>query len=424
MAGSLLSRDYLPRVADDLLGNQLRAMGAVLIEGLKGCGKTETARRRAASEVLLEVDDNAERRALLDPRLILEGETPRLLDEWQRVPRVWDAVRRAVDERRAAGQFILTGSATPDDSVQRHSGAGRFGVVEMRTMTLAEKQACAPTVSVANLLEGVAPEPVNCPIEFREYLHHLVVGGWPALVGADEDAADAFLDGYVDVIIDHDIDEVSGGNRNPRLVRRFLHAYAQMTAHPANLTAILRRAHDDVDEGSDAPSRYAATDYLDALRRMRIVDEIPAWDPSVRSSKRLASMPKRHLGDVSLAVSLLRMTPARMLADLNTTGYLFESLVVHDLRVYAQAAHASVNHYRELDGRLEVDCILETRDGNWIGVEVRMGQHEVDQAAASLLRLAGRVARPPKALLVVTATSLAYTREDGVHVIPLGCLGR
>lgn len=414
---------YLPRVADGMLADRLGAMGAVLIEGVKGCGKTETARQLAASEVLLEVDPNAERRAQLDPRLILEGETPRLLDEWQRAPRVWDAVRREVDERRSPGQFILTGSATPDDSLPRHSGAGRFGVVEMRTMTLAEKQATIPTTSLAGLLGGAVPEPANCPVEFREYLHHLVMGGWPYLLGASEQSADAFLDGYLGVIIDHDIDEVSGRRRNPRLVRRFLHAYAQMTAHPAKLSAIVGRAHDDVDDGSSAPSRYSAIDYLDALRRMRIVDEVPAWDPSVRSSKRLAAMPKRHLGDVSLAVSLLGMTSARMLDGLNTTGYLFESLVVHDLRVYALAARASVYHYRELDGRLEVDCIIESRDGDWVGIEVKMGEHEVDKAADALLRLAARVARPPKALAVVTASSLAYTREDGVHVIPLGCLG-
>lgn len=414
---------YLPRVSDALLRARLRAMGAVLIEGVKGCGKTETARQVAASEILLEVDHNAEQKALLDPRLILDGDTPRLLDEWQRVPRVWDAVRRAVDERRIPGQFILTGSATPNDNLPRHSGAGRFGIVEMRTMTLAEKQAITPSVSVAGLLEGVTPEPANCPMPFRDYLHHLVMGGWPYLVGADEQTADAFLDGYLSIIIDHDIDEVSEATRNPRLVRRFLHAYAQMTAHPANLSSILKRAHDDVDADSNGPSRYAATDYLDALRRMRLVDEVTAWEPSVRSSRRLTSTPKRHLGDVSLAVSLLRMTPDRMLNDLNTTGYLFESLVVHDLRVYAAAERASVHHYRELDGRLEVDCILETQDGDWVGVEVKLGDRDVDGAARSLLRLAERVARPPKSLAVVTATSLAYTRPDGVHVIPLGCLG-
>ncbi|MDR1213283.1 MAG: DUF4143 domain-containing protein [Propionibacteriaceae bacterium] len=419
----MASDGYLPRVADGILDAHLGVMGAVLIEGVKGCGKTETARQRASSEVLLETDVNAERRAWLDPRLILDGATPRLLDEWQRVPRVWDAVRRAVDDRRRPGQFILTGSATPDDSVQRHSGAGRFAVVEMRTMTLAEQRAVTPVVSVAGLLTGVSPEPVNCLVEFRDYLNHLIVGGWPYLVGASEASARVFLDGYLDMIVEHDIDDVSGATRNPRLVRRFLQAYAQLTAHPANLGTILRRTHDDVDPEMVGPSRYAATDYLDALRRMRIVDEVPAWDPSVRSSKRLTATPKRHLGDVSLAVSLLGLGPERMLSDLNTTGYLFESLVAHELKVYAVAAKAQVFHYREMDGRLEVDYILEDRTGDWVGVEVKLGEHEVEKAAHALLALADRIPRPPQALAVVTATSMAYTRDDGVQVIPLGCLG-
>lgn len=396
-------------------------MGAVLIEGVKGCGKTETARRRSASEVLLETDRNAERRAQLEPGLVLDGSTPRLLDEWQRVPSIWDAVRRAVDSRSLPGQFILTGSATPEDSLTRHSGAGRFGVVEMRTMTLAEKQATPPTVSVRRLLNGEPPEPSNCTMRVTDYLHHLAVGGWPYLIGVSEATAEAFLEGYLDMIVEHDITEASGTRRNPRLVRRFLSAYAQMTAHPATIAAILRRADDDADSGT--PSRYAAADYLDALRRMRLVDEVPAWDPSLRSSKRLVATPKRHLADPSLAASLLRMSPRRMLDDLDTTSYLFESLVVHDLRVCAGANRTDVFHYREADGRLEVDCILETRDGDWAGIEVKLGESEIDKAAASLLALSGRVARPPKMLAVVTATSLAYTRPDGVAVVPLGCLG-
>lgn len=186
-------------------------MGAVLIEGVKGCGKTATARRRAVSEVLLDIDPEAERRALIDPRLLLDGDTPRLLDEWQRTPRVWDAVRRAVDDRGQAGQFILTGSATPKDDLQRHSGAGRFGVQRMRTMTLSEKQATTPSVSVAELLTGSRPTPANASMGVVDYLHHIAVGGWPLLVGADEPAARTYIDGYLQVVIERDIGEVSGG---------------------------------------------------------------------------------------------------------------------------------------------------------------------------------------------------------------------
>ncbi len=417
-------RAYLPRLADATLASQLRAMGAVLIEGVKGCGKTATARQRAASEVLLDSDPNAARRAELDPRLLLDGPTPRLLDEWQRVPRLWDVVRRSVDDRAVPGQFILTGSATPSDEVPRHSGAGRFGLVRMRTMTLVEKQATTPAVSVADLLSGTSSvTAANSPVEVREYLHHIVVGGWPLLVGADEVAAHTFLDGYLDIIVEHDVDEVSRSPRNPRLVRRFLHAYAQMISHPATVSAILKRTRDDRDHPSDTPSRYAAEPYLEALRRMMIVDEVPAWDPSVRSSKRLITNVKRQLGDPSLAAALLQMSPERMLADLETTGFLFESLVAHDLRIYTEAAGASCFHYREAAGRLEVDYVLETRDGEWVGVEVKLGENEIDKAAGSLLRLAERVTRPPKALVVVTGTSLAYKRGDGVQVVPLGILG-
>lgn len=414
-----MTRRYLPRLADALLTNQLSAIGAVLIEGVKGCGKTSTARQLAASEVLLDIDPEAERRALLDPRLLLDGASPRLLDEWQRTPRIWDAVRRAVDDRGLPGQFILTGSATPRDDTQRHSGAGRFGALQMRTMTLAEKQAAEPQVSTADLLAGVSPAPTNSPMAVLDYLDHIVVGGWPQLVGADHHQARTFLDGYLDLIVERDISEVSDGPRDPRLVTRFLHAYAQVTAQPANFSTIVKRADDEIKSAS----RRTGEIYLDALRRMMIVDEIPAWSPAVRSSKRLTRAPKRLLADPSLAASMLQMTPARMLNDLQTTGFLFESLVAHDLRVYAEAAGAACLHYREAEGRLEVDYVLETRDGDWVGVEVKMGDAQIDRAARSLLRLADRLARKPRSLIVITATSLAYRRDDGVHVVPLGILG-
>ena len=413
---------YLPRVADSQLESRLAAMGAVVIEGVKSCGKTATARQFAASEVLLDADPDASRALDIDPQIVLEGVTPRLLDEWQRAPRLWDLVRRAVDDRGELGQFILTGSATPRDDFPRHSGAGRIATLRMRTMTLVEQQVTMPTVSLSGLMKGDVVASTHCGLVFRDYVHHIVVGGWPQLVGAGEAASRVFLDGYIDAIIQHDIDEVSGAARNPRLVRRFLHAYAQLTAHTASLSTIIARTRDDAGEPV-GPTRYAAQPYLDALMRMMIVDEIPAWDPSVRSSKRLVSTTKRMLGDPSLAVALLGMSSQRLLSDLQTLGFLFESLVAHDLRVYAEAANASCFHYREHDGRLEVDYVIEDRSGEWIGVEVKLGDSQIDLAAQSLKRLAARVPRAPKALVVVTSGSYGYLREDGVHVVPLGCLG-
>jgi predicted AAA+ superfamily ATPase len=230
-----------------------------------------------------------------------------------------------------------------------------------------------------------------------------------------------FVRDYLDTIVEHDIDQVSGAHRDPRLVRRFLHAYAQLTAHPAKVATIVARARGESD--SSAPSRWTVEPYLDALRRMMIVDEVDAWDPALRSRARLTGGEKRHLGDPSLAAALMNCSPDRLLSDLKTFGFLFESLVTRDLRVYAEALGASVYHYREQSGRLEVDLVVEQADGAWAGFEVKLGGDAVDDAATALLRLASRVAIPPTALVVVTAGEYGYRRPDGVWVVPLGCLG-
>jgi len=420
--------DYVPRIADGQLTDRLAALGALVIEGPKACGKTATARQRAASEVLLDVDVDAVRAVAIDPRLVLDGPVPRLLDEWQREPRVWDAVRRAVDDRSAPGQFILTGSATPNDDVPRHSGAGRISVMRMRPMSLFEQGHSSGEVSLAALMSGDAPGASRCELDLRGYTERIVVGGWPQLLGADSATAMQFVRDYLGTIVEHDIDVVSGARRDPRLVRRFLHAYAQLTAHPARLSTIIDRARDEEvapdDDSARGPTRWSADPYLRALRRMMIVDEVDAWSPSLRSRSRLMSVPKRHLVDPSLAAGLMECSPGRLLGDLNTLGYLFESLATRDLRIYAEAQGGHVFHYRERDGDLEVDLVVEQPGGGWAGFEVKLGGDLVDEAAAALSRLATtRVARAPSALAVITGTEYGYRRPDGVWVIPLGCLG-
>lgn len=232
----------------------------------------------------------------------------------------------------------------------------------------------------------------------------------------------AFTNGYIDTIVEHDINVASGARRNPRLVRRFLQAYAQLTAHPSRLSTIVERARGIAEH--EAPSRWTAEPYLEALGRLMVVDDVEAWNPELRSRTRLMTTPKRHLVDPSLAAALMECDPARLLGDLNSLGYLFESLVTRDVRVYAAASGASVYHYRERAGELEVDLIVERRDGAWIGIEVKMGSALIDEAASALLRLASaRVVRPPAALVVLTTTEYAYRREDGVIVAPLGLLG-
>jgi predicted AAA+ superfamily ATPase len=412
---------YRPRIADRLLGDALAALGAVVIEGPKACGKTETARQVAASEVLLDLDPQAMEAASVDPRLILEGAAPRLIDEWQRQPRVWDAVRREVDNRGVAGQFILTGSATPGDEASRHSGAGRMAIVQMRPMTLYEQEISPGQISLGDLLEGHDPPSGKAPLQVADYTEQIVIGGWPGLLGASRQKAAQFILGYLGVIIERDIDLISDARRDPRRVRRFLEAYAQLTAHPAALSTIVARA-----EGEDlqTPSRWTAAPYLDALRRLMIVDEVEAWSPELRSRTRLISTPKRHLVDPSLAAALLRASPDRLLRELTTLGFLFESLATRDLRVYAAANDASLYHYRERGGELEVDLIIERHDGAWIAAEVKLGGELIDNAAAALQRLAtARAQRPPAALMVITATEYAYQRPDGILVAPLALLG-
>lgn len=420
--------EYVPRIADGQLTDRLAALGAVVIEGPKACGKTATARQRAGSEVLLDVDIDAVRAVAIDPRLILDGPVPRLIDEWQREPRVWDAVRRAVDDRSAPGQFILTGSATPNDDVLRHSGAGRISVMRMRPMTLFEQGHSSGEVSLGALMSGDGAVASRCGLDLLAYTERIVVGGWPQLLGAEPAAATQFIRDYLDTIVEHDIDVVSGARRDPRLVRRFLHAYAQLTAHPARLSTIVDRARGDADEpgdeGASGPTRWSAEPYLRALRRMMIVDEVEAWSPSLRSRSRLISVPKRHLVDPSLAAGLMECSPARLLGDLNTLGYLFESLATRDLRIYAEMQGGHVFHYRERSGDLEVDLVVEQTGGSWAGFEVKLGGDLVDEAAAALIRMANtRIARPPSALAVITGTEFGYRRPDGVWVIPLGCLG-
>lgn len=421
-AGRGRNLPYVRRVADELVASALQAAGAVVIEGPKACGKTETARQHTNSEVLLDVDLEAGRAVAIDPRLILSGAVPRLIDEWQREPHIWDAIRREVDTRRASGQFILTGSATPKDSTVRHSGAGRMVVVSMRPMTLFEQGFSPSTVSVSALLDGYEPPTGASTLDLAAYAERIVVGGWPGLMERSVREAVAFNSGYLDMIVDHDIDVISGTRRNPRLVRRFLRAYAQWSAHPVRLSTVVERARGTAED--EAPSRWTAERYLDALGRLMVVDDVEAWNPELRSRTRLMTTPKRHLVDPSLAASLMECDPTRLFGDLNTFGYLFESLAARDARVYAAAANASVYHYRERAGELEVDLIIERRDGAWIGIEVKLGSGFIDQAAAALLRLkAGRVVRPPAALVVLTASEYAYQRDDGVIVVPLGLLG-
>jgi uncharacterized protein len=412
---------YVPRIVDAELRDRLKANGAVVIEGPKACGKTETARQQAASEVLLDVDPAAQRAAEIDPGLVLDGETPRLIDEWQIVPAVWNHVRREVDSRGRPGQFLLTGSATPADDQTRHTGGLRFGRVQMRPMTLAEVGRSTGAISFAGLLDGGASRSSEPGLTVKDLVEEVVRGGWPGIRHLPvADAARALRD-YLDRIRRTDIETVDGVRRDPERVLAVLRSLAR---HVGTQAALTRIAADAAAPGTTVTDD-TVSEYLTALTRLMIVEDQPAWNTHLRSSHALRTTPTRHFTDPSLAAAALRASPSALLGDRNAFGLLFESLVIRDLRVYAQPLDGEVFHYRDQSG-LEVDAIVDTGD-QWAAFEIKLGAGQVDQAAQSLNRFADRVDTEkrgePSLLGVIVGTGYGYVREDGIHVIPIGALG-
>lgn len=414
--------NYLPRIVDAEIDERLAGSGAVVIEGPKACGKTATARQRASSEVLLDTDDNARRAVAVAPALVLEGTAPRLIDEWQIEPAIWNHIRRAVDDRGAPGQFILTGSASPADDITRHTGAGRLTRIRMRTMSLHETGHSTGTVSLGDLLDG-NPTPAGDPgVSIDELANRVAVGGWPALVGRPADAATGAVRSYLEEIRRTDIQRVDDVARDPQRVGRVLRSLARNVSTEVANTTLAADAG-----GSDGPlSVVTIGEYIRALTRLMIIEDQPAWAPHLRSKSRLRATPKRHFVDPSLGVAALGATADRLLADLNLFGLMFESLVVRDLRVYAQASAAQVLHYRDNTG-LEVDAIVEAADGRWAALEVKLGgERAIDAAAADLHRFRNRIdtdkCGPPGVLAVIVAGGYGYVRDDGVAVYPLACL--
>ncbi len=413
---------YRPRNADAELAKSLSALGGVLIEGPKACGKTETARRLAASEVLLDVDENARQTVSIDPSLLLEGPTPRLIDEWQVEPAIWNHVRRAIDDRSKPGQFILTGSAVPADEETRHTGAGRLTRLQMRPMSLAESGHSDGSVSLKALLRGEAPRSGDTTQSIADLGEVIAVGGWPAAQDLDTDQALEAARSYLDEIRRVDVSRLDGTRRDPEKVGRLLRSLARSVATYASVTTLAADTG-----GAEGPlKRDTVSDYLEALTRLRIVEDQPAWAPHLRSRYVLRSAPKRHFVCPSLAVAALRASPETLLRDLNLFGFLFESLAVRDLRVHSQSAQASVLQYRDSDG-LEVDAIVQGVDGAWGAFEIKLGPSQIDAGAANLLKFARRVdlskCGEPGVLAVITGTGYGYVRNDGVAVVPIGALG-
>lgn len=416
--------EYLPRLSDKLLEKKLRSVGAVLITGCKWCGKTSTASQIANSIVYMQ-DSNrsATYMAMADtmPSMLLEGQSPRLIDEWQMAPVLWDAVRFEVDKRQAVGQFILTGSAVPKDNATAHTGTGRISRLLMRPMSLFESKESNGTVSLSQLFNGDANIGALSELDIPQIAYVICRGGWPAsLKMAEEDALQVAVD-YVDAIINQDVSRVDGVEKNPQRVRLLLRSLARNISTMVTNTNLLKdiTAHDI----SITPPTMEV--YMNALRRIFVVEDVPAWLPALRSKTAIRTSSKRQFVDPSLAVAILGTSPQGILNDFNTFGFLFESLCCRDLRIYSQSIGGEVFHYHDKT-ELEADMIISLRDGRWAAVEVKTGSREIEMAAQNLIKLANKVdaekMNNPSFLMVVTGGEYAYRRKDGVYIVPIGCL--
>ena len=432
--GISLKRQYLSRIADKVLDSALKASGAVLIEGPKWCGKTRTAEEKAASTLYLQDPDHTAshlKAADTKPSLLLQGDTPRLIDEWQMAPVLWDAVRFAVDQRGETGQFILTGSAVPKDNAVQHTGTGRISRMVMRPMSLFESLESNGTISLKSLFDETGDGECSASMEAASTLtierlaNALVRGGWPASVGTaasmDESITLRQVYDYVDAVINIDVSRVDGVEKSPARLRALIRSLARNVSTMANIATI----HKDIAGDESSISEKTISAYLNALRRIFVVEDLPAWNPAMRSKTALRTSPKRHFVDPSIATAVLRANSKNLLQDFNSFGLLFESLCVRDLRVYAQSIDGEVFHYRD-KSRLEADAIVHLKDGRWGAVEVKMGAKEIETATKNLKILREKInldkMKEPSFLMVLTAGELGYRRKDGVYIIPIGCL--
>lgn len=426
-------KGYMSRVCDRELEEQLASSGAVLIEGAKWCGKTFTARNASNSVLFMQDRDKSamyKKIASTKPSLLLEGAVPRLIDEWQEAMVLWDAVRFAVDMRGEMGQFVLTGSAVPPDKKsgskatedeRLHSGVGRIAPLRMRPMSLWESGESNGNVSLGELFDGVQEISSLSELTVEKLAFAICRGGWPASIKLRDKAALKTARNYVEEVIHLDLHRVDNVERNPIRVRKLLESLARNVSTMASNETIMA----DVRATDQTISVNTFASYMTALTRIFIVDDVPAWSPALRSKTTIRTASKRHFVDPSVAASLLRSNPARLLKDFNTFGLLFEDLCARDLRVYAQDLDGTVFHYHDKND-LECDLVVALYDGRWAAVEVKLGGNEEEAAAKNLLSLSKKIdsqrMQGPSFLMILTGGQYAYRRDDGVFVVPIGCL--
>ena len=417
-------KSYISRLCDESLQLSLQSSGAVLIEGAKWCGKTSTAGNASRSVLFMQDPDNAgSYLAMADtkPSLLLKGETPRLIDEWQMAPVLWDAVRFEVDKRAETGQFILTGSAVPSDNVTAHTGTGRISRLMMRPMSLFESLESNGAVSLRALFDGDRDIETQSDLSIENIAFALCRGGWPASIKLQGKAALRMAMDYVEAVINYDVSRVDNIEKNPDRVRLLLRSLARNIA----TTATYQTIRTDMEATDITISDKTISSYMNALRRLFLVEDLPAWSPSLRSKTAIRTSEKRHFVDPSIATAVLRTNPEGILKDFQYFGFLFEALCTRDIRVYAQTNDGDVFHYRDKSG-LESDLIVRLRDGRWAAIEVKLGKKQIDEAAENLLALKARIDEDKMGeasfMMVITGGQYAYRRNDGVLVVPVACL--
>lgn len=418
--------EYKPRIIDKKIKEYLSVFGAVCVEGPKWCGKTWSSSYHSKSEIMIgDPDGNFQNRRLaeMSPSLVLEGETPRLIDEWQEVPPLWDAVRHKVDHKSEKGQFILTGSATPNHKGIMHSGAGRIARLRMRPMSLYESGNSSGKVSLEDLCKGNLTPAMTGEVDLRKITEFIYRGGWPGNTDIPIDKAGLLPNEYLKAVIDDDVYRIDGIKRDVSKMNLLLKSLARnesTTVTNKTLKADVK-AIDDEDIDSDTISVY-----LDIFTRLFLLDNQPPFASNIRSSVRLKQAEKRHFADPSLACALLKATPDRLINDLETLGFLFEALCERDLRIYADSFDAKLYHYQDYNNR-EIDAVIELSDGKWCAFEIKLGANQIDKAAESLLNLKKSIEEEggiaPSVLCVICGLSnAAYIRDDGVFVVPITAL--
>ena len=427
---------YLPRIADEELKLRLEAFGAVQIKGPKWCGKTTTAEMQARSVIKMQDPDTREgylATARTKPSLLLKGKTPRLIDEWQVAPVLWDAVRHAVDERQEKGQFILTGSTVVEDEHHEilHSGTGRISQMSMLPMSLFESQESNGRISLSSLFNNgdLDIDGEKSQLSIEELIFAACRGGWPASLDTMSARAKLMIaKDYVDIICEEDISRVDNTRRNPSLARLILRTYARNLCTLAKKSVMLN----DISTEMEGTAMSTFDNYLAALKKLFVISDIEGWNPSIRSKSMIRTGMKRCFVDPSIAVAALGLSPEALKLDLNTFGFIFECLCLRDLKAYSQAMGGRLSYYHDRTG-LEADAVLHLNDGRYALIECKLGSREIEDAAKHLMEIRSLIEksneqakqpklRTPDLLIVLTGGEMAYTRHDGVKIIPIGCL--